>query len=48
MDSQGDDIKYVEAFSGVNLLIDNTFEQGKSRFGIRFSVLFVFSFVFVV
>jgi hypothetical protein len=48
MDSQGDDIKYVEAFSGVNLLIDNTFEQGKSRFGVRFSLLYIFSYLFVV
>lgn len=48
MDSKGDDIKYVEAFSGVNLLIDNTFEPGKSGFGVRFSLLYIFSYLFVV
>jgi hypothetical protein len=48
MGEKGDDIKYAQAFGGSYLLVNHTHKQRKSRFGIRFCLLLVFSFVFVV
>lgn len=45
---KSNDIKYAQAFGCSYLLVNHTHKQRKSRFGIHFCLLLIFSFVFVV
>ena len=48
MGEAGDDIKYAAVVGGSYLFVNHAVKPRKSRFGVRFGLLCLFSSIFVV